>query len=225
MTSDPTGGWAKATEETGAAAKEGIGALRDLGHFLSPAFRPLVGMATDHFEVWRAERQTRLAVRYETFLRSRGISNPTRKVAPSFLLPLLESASIEADDNLQDVWAEMLANAADADSNTETRTAFIGILNEMSLFDVKILALIHEITPDTTDGRVYTGNFPDSKSQMDEGDRAGLDRDDVAVSLDNLARLGCISLSPAIGGVMVSTHVRLTPLGKAFIRSCTRSAN
>lgn len=222
MTSDLTGGWAKAVEQTSAAAKEVLVAFRGLGCFLSPAFKPLVGIAADHFEVWRAERRMRLNSRFETFLRERGLSSPTREVAPTFLLPLLEHAGVEADDDLQDVWAEMLANAADANSDTERRTAFIGILKELSIFDVKILSLIHEIAPTTENGIVYTGNFPDSKSQKDDGHRPSLTREDVAVSLGNLARLGCISLSPAIGGVMVSTHVQLTPLGKAFIKSCTR---
>jgi hypothetical protein len=64
------------------------------------AFQPLVGAIGDLLEVWRAERRVRLAEGYQAFLRRRGLSAPTREVTPAFLLPLLERASIEADDDL-----------------------------------------------------------------------------------------------------------------------------
>lgn len=100
---DPTGGWAKAVERASEAATETVHAGRSFGGFLAPAFRPLVGMLQDQFETWRAQRQVRLAERFLTFLRDRGLEELTRTVAPAIMLPLIERASIEVDDGLQDV--------------------------------------------------------------------------------------------------------------------------
>jgi hypothetical protein len=109
---------------------------RDLGGFVPPAFRQLVGMAEDQFKVWRAKRQVRLREQFQEFLFDRGLDAPTRSIAPAFMLPLIERASLEADDALQDVWAMLLANAADADCSTEMRMAFISMLSEMTSLDV-----------------------------------------------------------------------------------------
>jgi hypothetical protein len=97
----------------------------------------------------------------------RGLEAPSRPIPFSFSVPLIEHASLEADEELQDIWARMLANAADAESGTQPRTAFIGMLKDMTAFDVARLAQIAKITPLTKNGLVYTLNFPDSDEQTD----------------------------------------------------------
>ena len=57
---DPTGGWAKTTEETAKASPEAIRASREIGHFISGPARELVGMLEDNLRVIRFERQVRL---------------------------------------------------------------------------------------------------------------------------------------------------------------------
>ncbi len=42
MTTDPTGGWAKAVEKSSEAATEAVKAGRDVGGFIAPALRHLV---------------------------------------------------------------------------------------------------------------------------------------------------------------------------------------
>jgi hypothetical protein len=54
---NPTGGWAKATEEGAKASREAIRASRELGHFVSGPARELVGMLEDHIKVVRFERR------------------------------------------------------------------------------------------------------------------------------------------------------------------------
>ncbi|MBW4035541.1 MAG: DUF4393 domain-containing protein [Proteobacteria bacterium] len=217
---DPTGGWAKATEKTGEATAEAIKAARDMLSFVADPLKEIVGMATDSMKVRRFQRQIRLSEQLRRYLRDHGLEAPSREIPLNFSVPLIEYASLEEDDELQDVWARMLANAADASSKTERRTAFLAMLKDMTTLDVKILALIHNAKPLRPDGLIYTGNFPDSGSQSDQGSRPGIVRNDVSVSLNNLSRLGCLDPSITYGGLAV-THVRLTPLGRAFILSCT----
>jgi hypothetical protein len=218
---DPTGGWAKATEKTSEAATEAIKAGRDALSFVADPLRELVGMGTDTLKVKRYKRQIRLAEQLKAFLRERGLEAPSRGIPLSFSVPLIEYASLEEDDDLQDIWARMLANTADAKSGTERRTAFINMLKDMTAFDVMILAKIAKISPLIVDRSVYTINFPDGDDQTDSGKRPLELSADVAVSLGNLARVGCINGMSGIGGALMFLRVRLTDLGAAFIASCT----
>jgi hypothetical protein len=51
-------------------------------------------------------------------------------------VPLLENATLEEDEDLQDIWARLLVNSADASSGIEPRRAFSAGLAEMCLLDV-----------------------------------------------------------------------------------------
>jgi Abortive infection alpha len=134
---DPTGGWAKVTEETAKASKEAIQASRELGHFIRGPASELVGMLEDHLKVVRFERLVRLADRVRHFLAERGKDAPTQRLPLNIGLPLLENATLEEDDDLQDIWAKLLVNGGDADSGIELRRAFVSVLAEMSAFDVR----------------------------------------------------------------------------------------
>jgi hypothetical protein len=219
---DPTGGWAKATEKASEATSEAIKAGRDALSFIADPLREVVGMATDTMKAKRQMNQIRLAEQFQKCLREHGLEAPSRAIPLSFSVPLIESASLEEDDELQNIWARMLANAADAASPTERRTAFINMLKDMTAFDVMLLARIARITPLTNDGFVYTLNFPDSDDQRDSGKRPAAHSADVAVSLGNLLRLGCITARGSYGGPLSLSHIRLTELGAAFIAACTR---
>jgi hypothetical protein len=222
MVIDPTGGWAKAVEKTGEATTEVARAGREAGHVVAPAFRQLVGMAEDQFAVWRAMLQVRLAAKYEGFMRERGLEAATREVAPAFLLPLIDRASLEDDDKLQDVWAMMLANAADADSGADMRTAFVAMLGEMTHLDVVILARLVAAFPEPD----FKGVLPTSMLPERVGDdgQGRLPTAPVAVSLANLGRLGCIHPTTGLGGWFAYGRVTVTDLGKAFVAACTPPA-
>ena len=93
----------------------------------------------------------------------------------------------------------MLANAADAGSETEMRTAYQSMLAEMTAFDVANLAKIEAAKPllFREDGAIRTTGLPEritiesiSKKGVDYhlGDFDSELRSDVAISLCNLGR-------------------------------------
>jgi hypothetical protein len=103
---DPTGGWAKASNNA-------IEAGRELGHFIRGPVGEVVGMLEDHLKVVRFERQVRLWDRVRNILTEKGMDGPTRKIPLKIALPLLENATLEEDDDLQEVWARLLVNSGD----------------------------------------------------------------------------------------------------------------
>jgi hypothetical protein len=239
---DPTGGWARAVEETSKAGREVTRAMRELGSFISAPASEVVAMITDHLRVVRFERSVRLADRVREFLRERGLEAPSRPLSLNIALPLLDNATLEEDDGLQDVWARLLANAGDADSGIEMRRAYVSMLAEMTSLDVKLLSDVKR-TADSIHGDEHEDdeNIPEDQKDLlyIKRNRYPYDHNDdifvvsvyqsseeeylptnVEVSFANLARLYCIAVhteSPEVS----QRGFRLTPLGRAFVVACT----
>ena len=206
-----------------AAVAEGFKTLQALGRGISEPLQEIVGMGTDHLKVVRFERQFRLADRVRAVMRDHGIERLDRRIPLNTLLPLLEKASLEEDDELQDVWARMMVNAGDSQNPDEVRRAFVSMLAEMTGFDVKNLSLIVAANPSPLQC-VWTGDLPRSASLSglrENPAHTGEPSQDVAVSLGNLVRLGCLTFAPGWDGVMLARIVGLTDLGRAFVRACT----
>lgn len=207
---DPTGGWARAAEATAEATKEGIQASRELAHFISGPFRELVGMFEDHLKVVRFERL---------------------KIPLSIAVPLLESATLEQNDDLQEIWARLLVNGGDASSGIELRRAFVSVLVEMTTLDVRNLTAIELASPVSPDGSsnvVWAYKLPEEAISAYFRGVDAINNDpsvEVLTSLSNLERLGCIYSSGddirSLGVVPLRT-VALTPFGRAFIEACTK---
>jgi Abortive infection alpha len=186
---DPTGGWAKATEATANASKQAIQAGRDLGRFISGPAGEVVGMLWDHVKVVRFERQVRLAERVRKFLVERGLRDPTRTIPLKVVLPLLDYATLEEDDELHDVWAMLLLNGGDADSGIEMRRAFVSVLAEMTRLDVGNLATIEQASPVYPNGSsaaVWTTQLPEKATPADRRDRDVVNTDPTLEVLTSL---------------------------------------
>jgi hypothetical protein len=92
----------------------------------------------DHVRVFRFKRQLRLFERVKEILAESRIE-PGR-VPLRLLLPMVENASIEEDDDLQDRWAAMLANAAaGGNGGSGVEPVFPLILKELGIQEVRFL--------------------------------------------------------------------------------------
>src|SRR5690349_16943252 len=66
------------------------------------------------------------------------------EVPLSIIHPALEAASVEENPDLQETWANMLANAADLDNPGAVAPSFPAILKELRPVDVRFLAVLYE---------------------------------------------------------------------------------
>jgi hypothetical protein len=184
-------------------------------------------MLEDHLSVVWFERRVRLWERVRHFCAERGMTGPTRKIPLNIGVPLLQNATLEEDDDIQDVWAKLWVNSADASSGIEPRRAFGSVLAEMSLLDVQNLAQIKsatELNEQNGPVGVWTYQLPERAIPYRHLSIGGTPdpSPDVEISLSNLVRLGCIISSNR--GPVLQTHylVNLTPFGRALIEACTR---
>lgn len=99
-------------------------------------------LVRDYVSAFRIRKQIELLKRLRKIFDSAGI-RPSR-VPMKLLVPIFDSAAVEESSELQEIWANMLANAANPESPDAVAPSFPGILKEMRPADVKFLATVYE---------------------------------------------------------------------------------
>jgi hypothetical protein len=84
----------------------------------------------DSIRVYRAQRQMKLLQKVSAYARERGFI--PREVPLKLLLPILDNASVESDDDLHTAWAALLANAANPSIHGRILPCFVEILKQLS---------------------------------------------------------------------------------------------
>lgn len=218
----------KAAQEIAKTTGKAVDAAREAGgfiaRFVSGPLEQGMGIFEDKLRYMRWERQLRLMQKANELLEDLGLEGPTRAVPLKVAIPLLQAASIEDDDNLQDKWVNLLVNAANANSGVEIRRAYVEILGQISPLEAKILDVVYALSFEATQHNgVLTHFLPDiaiEDSKDSKDDRQQEPTDDVKLAMSNLERVGCLRLGMTYGGGGSFTRVNPTLLGKAFVEAC-----
>ena len=143
---------AKAIQEVAKASGKAIDSARDVGGFLDRIFgraiEDTIGVYwTDKIAVKRVEASiynweqlVSLLEKAKRRLEEKGIGE-TRAIPPKVALPLLEYATIEHEDDLHTLWANLLATGMDAREDAIHRK-YVTTLGEMTADDANVLALM-----------------------------------------------------------------------------------
>ncbi len=226
---DPVSETAKAVQEVAKVTGKAIDAGATFGGFISQyvagSIEQGMGIFEDKLKYMRWERQVRLMQRAEQLLKETGLSQPTRVIPLKLAIPLLEAASLEDDDYLQDLWARLLVNGANGSSRVSLQRAYISTLEQLNTLEAIILQKIYSLPYEEMchDG-VEVGNLPSEVAVgKDDGKDDSLPEpsEEVQLALANLARLGCIAIQRSWGGSEIYKKVNPTLLGKSFIEACT----
>lgn len=220
----------KAVQEIAKTSGKAIDAGREMGSFIAKyiggSIEQAMGIWEDKLKYRRWENQIRLAEKARAVLKARGLDAPSRTVHLAIAIPLLEEASLADSDELQDRWAMLLANAADANGPT-MRRAYVSILAEMTALDVIIIQKLFDaglgfIPDDIYDHAVFwTVGLPEQVTLAEKHTKLdGKLTPDVELSLVNLARLGLLDSEAAFSGLSNVQWVALTELGRQFVIAC-----
>jgi hypothetical protein len=191
------------------------------------------GIIRDEVSLWRMKHKINLLLRAKKWLEERGIE--PRHVLPKVGLAILDGVSVEGDENLRERFAALLINAANPGFQGQVRPSFAKILADLSPDEAKFLDGLYKVT--LAHGRtesiridssgpvrafVVLGGTIRDQPAMPDGET------DTQVMLDELIRLGLLHAHHAArntSGIVVTypiyNHVRLTPMGMAFMRACT----
>lgn len=157
----------------------------------------------------------------------REIKGKTIPLASRYAIPIIQNASLEDDDSIQTLWAGLIANSTDPDKSISPKKIYIDILSSLEPLDAKVLQFFPSQGWNMFPGGHSAGfNVTKLANELDE------EASNIELSLQNLARLGCImdSFDPLIDSPMStsigaaihdeSTSFRPTPLGFDLLVAC-----
>lgn len=219
---------AKATQEVAKTASNAIDAGREMGGFVSRFISgPLeqgVGIIEDKLKYVRWERQQRLILRAEEFLKNKDMPNPDNPIPLKNAVPLLEYATLEEDDELQDLWAYLLVNGSNKSTGVNIERSFIEILAQISSLEAQILKAIYVLPfEETRHAGVVTQYLPEYALVAKEEPEVPYKEPshEVKMGLANLARIGCLKFRLTWGGGEIFTQINSTFIGKEFVLACS----
>jgi hypothetical protein len=123
-----------------------------ISSLFGPAAREAGLMLQDHIKVYRKEGQFRLYIRTMEKLKALGVT--PQRVPLKLLFPIIENASVEEDDDLQDRWASLLANAANPANADGIPASFVNILRELSPRQAKYLDALYDYAQKRSDRKL-----------------------------------------------------------------------
>ncbi|OGP20064.1 MAG: hypothetical protein A2054_01325 [Deltaproteobacteria bacterium GWA2_55_10] len=219
---------AKAVQEVAKTSGKAIDGAREFGGFIAKyiggTVEQALGIFEDKLKYYRFENQIRLMQRASQLLKEIGLSAPTRPIPLKFAIPLLEAASLEDDIYLQDLWANLLVNAANNESCMNFKNSYIEILKSLTPMEALILKKIYSQPYEVMQHNgVITEGLPEEIRLANQIERLNPlePKEEIQLALSNLARLGCINPTRTWGGGELFSKVNPTLLGKFFVEACT----
>lgn len=179
------------------------------------------GILSDNVRFWRWQNQVSIVKKVKEKIEQSGL--PKKQIPLKVLIPILEHSSLEEDSDLQDKWANMLANAISG--NKEISPNYVAILSELSSVEVGLLDKLHDEASKIID---Y-----DKRKDLQFGREnickiLGIEVASADLIIENLIRLG-LCQSPAGSGISVGDYkfalrttaiFEMTSLGYEFVSSC-----
>ncbi|MBN4065569.1 DUF4393 domain-containing protein [Desulfocapsa sp. AH-315-G09] len=230
---------AKATQEVAKATVKGLEVSEKVGGFfakvLGEPIETATGILGDKLKFMRWERQVRLIDRVQQINHDRGVEGKEIPVTPKLAIPIIENASLEENDVLQDLWAKLMSSAQGKESSNAVRSAFIDIIKQLEVIDVMILGsmfdgYVNAVGKDNIhNGTPRRVAFPKANIM----NALQISEYVYEDAIDNLMRVRCVcSEVKVMGGISMGGEsatidkgydsLCLTSLGVRFIIACVK---
>jgi hypothetical protein len=219
---------AKAVQEVAKTTGKALDAARGVGAFFAKIvggpLEQTAGLLEDRLAHMRAERQMRFMAKTEQLIRELGIEHHTRPVPLKIALPILQAATIEDNDDLQDMWAHLLANATNPASAAEVTVSMVTILKDFGTLEASILNAVYNAPDPIKAEGVPTLGLP--RAYIDQPSDVEQSLPDVKTQFAvwNLIRLGCLAARLTWDGPHIG-RVNITTLGTTLIEACLKPKN
>ncbi len=185
----------------GKAGRAAVKAVSNgLGRVFGAASDELSILLTEQMRFWRFKNGARIIENAERIIKERGIETEALKRIPygeQFLL--LEKATLEENEEVQDLWSALIANSVDPQADTQINKRILDILSSLTPPEAGLLKVLSY----TLDDRV--------NSSMDREEMQSFQAEIVEVATthwrhfpdeeresasQNLIRLRCIAIAP-----------------------------
>lgn len=180
-----------------------------------------VGIFSDQVKLWRWKNQVNIILKAREKVQASGLDK--MQVPLKVLSPIIQNSSLEEEENMQEKWVNMLANAVT--QHVEVSPNYAAILNELSPLEVVILDNIFTKVNKESDYKKRRAiQFDATKIQ----EIYGLTEEKMDLIVENLFRLN-LAQPPAGAGIQLGDHkftlrttkvFEFTTLGYEFVKAC-----
>lgn len=122
--------------------KKSIDMAHDVGNFIAPFINGTleqgIGIFEDKLKYIRWERQLRLIKRSQEELEKLGVTEIEKPIPLKFAGPLLQGSMVEEDDNIQDLWINLMINSV-TNKKIELKRVYLDILERITPLEAKII--------------------------------------------------------------------------------------
>jgi hypothetical protein len=175
-------------------AKDARGAL---GRLFGDAITELGQTLGDRARLYRFENLTKILEKAERIASARGYTPEQLKALPfGDALRTTEAASMEEDDDVQDLWARLIANATAPEDGSPVQKVYIDLLKSLSGPEVLLLDLLWRFRLDTFRSIEELEIYNKDSEAAAETRWRKVPMQKRLSSIQNLLRLRCISLRP-----------------------------
>jgi hypothetical protein len=215
---------AKAEQERQKTTRELIQTARAAGAYFGPHFQGALSefgkMIGDSVAYWRFLNLNRILKKVERKTTEGGIHpDAFRQLGVGESIRLIEAASAEEEEVVQELWARLIANALQPDRKTAIRKVYVDLLTSLSSTEVLLLDLLSFPMPPQMTVRDADPLYRKFDVAAESGWRQ-IAHDERRVAIQNLVRLRCVTFKPQ------QLHLRdlFTPI-KYDARQCTVDAH
>lgn len=215
--------------ETVKTINKGFDLAEKTGNFIAPLIKGTleqgIGIFNDKLCYVRWKRLNRFIEQANRKMEQLGIDEIQNPIPLKFFIPLLQGATLEENDELQDIWVRLLLKSI-SDERVELKRVYIDILERLSPLEAKILNVIYSLPFEPNrHNRLLTYKLPNDveivNQELKEYENKSLDNDEIELALANLSRTGCIATDRTAGGGDYFSTVNMTLLGAKFYEMCT----
>lgn len=103
-----------------------------------------IGIISDQVQYWRWVNQTKLFGKVKSKVEELGIE--PQEIAPKFLINYFSNASLEEDEDIQDLWVNLLLNES---QSADINIGYIDILANLEPIEAVLLSIIYEQVKNT----------------------------------------------------------------------------
>lgn len=111
--------------------EKGLDLAKDfLGKLISPTVEEVGLLLSDNIKLYRFKNQVKILLKAKKYVEDKNIK--LKEIPTKILVPLLENASLEDNEDIQDKWAAMIANFANSKNNLQNQI-FPYLLSQISI--------------------------------------------------------------------------------------------
>jgi len=133
----------KAVQEVAKTGGKAIDLTEKVGRFFAMVVgKPSAQLATileDQFRYYRYKNLLNISDKVDAIRIQRRSEGKAIPIPPRLALPILESASFEDDDVLQNLWARLIANSTDATQSELLHPGHVEVIRQMSSDEAVLL--------------------------------------------------------------------------------------